>query len=105
MSFIDYRIVLMKYSLSEGRELFEKNLFHRYEDVYAKLFMKFDWNRLAALTEDGMKYTKYISDMETKLKEKGINLMVNKKFTRVNDKERQFENFKTVSAGKNNFTS
>lgn len=90
---------------TEGCDLFKKIflIFLRYEDVYAKLFMKFDWNRLAALTEDGMKYTQYISDMETTLKEKGINLMVNKKFTRVNDKDRQLENFKTVSARKKHF--
>jgi DNA-binding PadR family transcriptional regulator len=59
--------------------------------------LKFDWKRLVALTEDGMKYTQYISDMEQNLKDKGINLMINKKFSRVNDKERQLENFKTVS--------
>jgi hypothetical protein len=74
--------------------------FLRYEDVYTKLLLKFDWKRLVALTEDGMKYTQYISDMEQNLKDKGINLMINKKFSRVNDKERQLENFKTVSQRK-----
>lgn len=43
-----------------------------------------------------MKYTEYITNMEPKLKEKEIVLLVNKKFTRVADKAKQFENFKTV---------
>lgn len=72
-------------------------IFPRYEDVYAKLLTKFKWNRFAALTEDGMKYTQYISSMDENLKEKGISLIVNKKFSRVSDKDRQLENFITVS--------
>lgn len=76
---------------------------YRYQDVYAKLLTKFDWNRLVALTEDGMKYTKYLTDMDTTLKEKGISLMVNKRFPRVNDKERQFDIFKTVSRREKHF--
>lgn len=71
--------------------------FLRYEDVYAKLLAKHDWKRLAALTEDGMKYTQYITNMESTLKEKGIDLIMNKKFTRDSNKERQLEKFKTVS--------
>lgn len=43
-----------------------------------------------------MKYTEYISKMESGLREKNIELLVNKKFTRESNKERQFENFKTV---------
>lgn len=40
------------------------------------------WHRVAALTEDGQKYTEYISHMETLLKENGIELIANKKFPR-----------------------
>jgi hypothetical protein len=72
----------------------------RFEDVYAKILANFDWKRLAALTEDGMKYTQYITNMESTWKQEtkhGIELFVNKKFTRVNNKDRQLENFKSVS--------
>lgn len=52
---------------------------------------------MAALTEDGLKYTEYLTAMESKLKGKNIDLIVNKKFTREPSKEKQFESFKTVS--------
>lgn len=69
----------------------------RYEDVYEKLLTKLDWKRLVALTEDGLKYTEYLTVMESNLKKKNIDLMVNKKFTREPSREKQFESFKTVS--------
>lgn len=45
-----------------------------------KLFKELKWNRFAALTEDGQKYTEYISYMENYLKENGISLISNEKF-------------------------
>lgn len=56
-----------------------------------------NWKRLAALTEDGMKYTEYITNMEPKLRDNHIDLIVNKKFTRETNRVKQLENFKTVS--------
>lgn len=32
-------------------------IFSRYEDVYVDLFKKLGWKRIAAMTEDGQKYT------------------------------------------------
>lgn len=71
----------------------------RFEDVYAALFTEFKWKRLAALTEDGMKYTKYITDMEKMLLEKKIidASIINKKFTRESNNEKQLAQFKSVS--------
>lgn len=69
----------------------------RHEDVYVKLLTELNWKRLAALTEDGMKYTQYITDMESKLRDNHIDLIVNKKFARESNKEKQLENFKTVN--------
>jgi UDP-N-acetylmuramyl tripeptide synthase len=37
----------------------------RYEDVFAKLFAHYKWKRIAAITEDGQKYTEYISRMDS----------------------------------------
>lgn len=69
-----------------------------------KLLTELNWKRLAALTEDGMKYTQYITDMESTLRLSGIDLVVNKKFSpyshdfsREDNKEKQLENFKTVN--------
>ncbi|XP_065355846.1 receptor-type guanylate cyclase gcy-17-like isoform X2 [Calliphora vicina] len=52
----------------------------QYEDVYTSLMKDFGWNRVAALTEDGQKYTEYISHMEATLKNNNMELIINKKF-------------------------
>ncbi|CRK93996.1 CLUMA_CG007522, isoform A [Clunio marinus] len=70
-----------------------------YEDVYAKLLIEMNWKRLAALTEDGMKYTQYITNMDAKLKEKNIHLIVNQKFPRASSQESQLKSFKTYLKG------
>lgn len=54
----------------------------QYEHVYARLLKQLNWNRVAALTEDGQKSTEYISHMESLLKENHIELISNKKFPR-----------------------
>lgn len=54
----------------------------RYEHVYVRLLKKMGWRRVAALTEDGQRYTEYISHMETMLKKNDIELIANKKFPR-----------------------
>lgn len=53
----------------------------QYEQVYVKFFAKMNWHRAVAFTEDGQKYTEYISQMEPVLKENGIDL-TNKKFSK-----------------------
>lgn len=52
----------------------------QYEDVYIRIMQHFDWRRVAALTEDGQKYTEYISHMESALKNHNLELIINKKF-------------------------
>lgn len=54
----------------------------QYEYVYLQLMQQFKWSRVAALTEDGQKYTEYISHMETYLKAHSIELISNRKFPR-----------------------
>jgi hypothetical protein len=54
-----------------------------------------NWKRLASLTEDGMKYTQYIANMDGK-----EIWMANKKFTRESNNKTQLEKFKIVSARK-----
>lgn len=54
----------------------------QYEHVYLQLMQHLQWSRVAAITEDGQKYTEYISHMETYLKEHNIELIANKKFPR-----------------------
>ncbi|XP_053958896.1 uncharacterized protein LOC128863661 [Anastrepha ludens] len=52
----------------------------QYEDVYIELMKFMGWKRVAALTEDGQKYTEYISHMETAMKQNNLELITNKKF-------------------------
>ncbi|XP_017478698.1 PREDICTED: receptor-type guanylate cyclase gcy-8-like [Rhagoletis zephyria] len=52
----------------------------QYEDVYIELMKVMGWKRVAALTEDGQKYTEYISHMEAAMKQHNLELITNKKF-------------------------
>ncbi|XP_059221078.1 uncharacterized protein LOC106092877 isoform X2 [Stomoxys calcitrans] len=52
----------------------------QYEDLYISLMKELGWKRVAALTEDGQKYTEYISHMESTLKNNNFELIANKKF-------------------------
>ena len=54
----------------------------QYEKVFMDLFKRLKWRRVAALTEDGQKYTEYISHMETIMKQENMELILNKKFTK-----------------------
>jgi hypothetical protein len=56
-----------------------------------------NWMRVGALTEDGMKYTQYITEMDQNLKQKGIDFVENKKFARYSNRDEQLEEFKKVS--------
>ncbi|XP_037928341.1 receptor-type guanylate cyclase gcy-13-like [Teleopsis dalmanni] len=52
----------------------------QYVDAYITLMQRLNWRRVAALTEDGQKYTEYLSHMETVMKEQDLELIANKKF-------------------------
>lgn len=53
----------------------------QYEYVYVQLLKQLNWHRVVAFTQDGQKYTEYISQLENALKENGIEL-TNKKFSK-----------------------
>lgn len=53
----------------------------QYEHVYVRLLKELNWHRVVAFTEDGQKYTEYISQLENALRENGIEL-TNKKFSK-----------------------
>ncbi|XP_055549327.1 uncharacterized protein LOC129732457 isoform X1 [Wyeomyia smithii] len=86
-----FRMAVISYS-AEGAFLSDRETYpyffrtigenRQYEHVYARLLKQLNWNRVAALTEDGQKSTEYISHMETLLKENDIELISNKKFPR-----------------------
>lgn len=57
--------------------------FSRYIHAFLHIFQKYNWRRIAALTEDGLKYTEYISIMEdVVLKPNNITIIANKKFSK-----------------------
>lgn len=58
-----------------------------YRHVYLKLLKSFGWNRVAALTEDGQKYTEYISYMQETLRDNGISFIANIKFPRERERD------------------
>nr|CAD7396592.1 unnamed protein product [Timema poppensis] len=53
----------------------------RARDVYLRLLQKMNWKQVSALTEDGQKYTEYISHLQDLLKKNNIEL-TNRKFPR-----------------------
>lgn len=64
----------------------------RYEDVYSKLFKHLKWHRAATITENGQRYTEYITRLENdKIK------IFTKKFPRENDARKYAERFENVS--------
>ncbi|KAK9754400.1 Receptor family ligand binding region [Popillia japonica] len=50
--------------------------------VYLELMKQMNWKRVAALTEDGQKYTEYLSLMQNLLADNGISFIANVKFPR-----------------------
>ena len=59
--------------------------------VYLQLFQKLGWEQVAALTEDGQKYTEYISQMQDLFQANGITFVVNRKFPRDREKSSMFK--------------
>uniref|UniRef100_A0A1L8DJ23 Putative venus kinase receptor n=1 Tax=Nyssomyia neivai TaxID=330878 RepID=A0A1L8DJ23_9DIPT len=54
---------------------------HQFQEVFLNIFRHMMWQRVAAITVDGQKYTGYISHMETMLKANHIELAFNKKLS------------------------
>nr|XP_023022017.1 receptor-type guanylate cyclase gcy-18-like [Leptinotarsa decemlineata] len=86
-----YHILIISYS-AEGASFSNRKKYpyffrtigenQHYKHVYLALFQRFGWKRVAALTEDGQKYTEYISLMSDDLEKDGIKFIANKKFPR-----------------------
>lgn len=86
-----YKTVLMSYA-AEGSSFSNRDRYpyffrtigenRQYKYVYLQLLKKFKWERVAAFSEDGLKYTEYISYMQEMLRENGINFVANIKFPR-----------------------
>ncbi|XP_034938536.1 uncharacterized protein [Chelonus insularis] len=86
-----YKTVVISYS-AEGSTFNDRNRYpyffrtigenKQYRHVYLELFKIFGWQRVAALTEDGQKYTEYISYLQEMLRENEINFLGNFKFPR-----------------------
>ena len=56
-----------------------------YTFVYFEFFKAMGWSRVASLSEDGKKYTEYISYMNDVSEKWGIQFIANKKFLRDRD--------------------
>ncbi|CAB3366072.1 Hypothetical predicted protein [Cloeon dipterum] len=86
-----YRTVVISYS-AEGASFSDRNKYpfffrtigenKQYKYVYLSLFNQLGWKRVAALTEDGQKYTEYISHMHDYIQQHGIIFVANRKFPR-----------------------
>lgn len=53
---------------------------NQYQQVYLQLLKKLEWKRIAALTEDGQKYTEYLSHLNAPLRDNNISFVSNQKF-------------------------
>lgn len=85
-----YKTVIISYS-AEGSSFNRTRYPHffrtigenkQYKHVYLQLLQKFGWHRVASLTEDGQKYTEYISHMQETLRDNGITFVATAKFLR-----------------------
>ncbi|XP_050310160.1 retinal guanylyl cyclase 2-like isoform X2 [Anthonomus grandis grandis] len=91
-----YHIMVISYS-AEGASFSNREVYpyffrtigenKHYKHVYLELFKRFKWKRVAALTEDGQKYTEYISLMQNALEQNNIAIIANKKFPRERETE------------------
>ncbi|XP_045472774.1 uncharacterized protein LOC123679301 isoform X2 [Harmonia axyridis] len=86
-----YQTMIISYS-AEGSSFSDRETYpyffrtigenKHYNQVYVKFFKHMGWKQIAALTEDGQKYTEYISQMQSLLDDYQITLISNKKFPR-----------------------
>ncbi|KAK2582228.1 hypothetical protein KPH14_004575 [Odynerus spinipes] len=89
-----YKTVIISYS-AEGSSFNDRSRYpyffrtigenRQYKYVYLYLLQRLGWHRVASLTEDGQKYTEYISYMQDMLRDNGINFVANAKFPRERD--------------------
>ncbi|XP_073988410.1 uncharacterized protein isoform X2 [Rhodnius prolixus] len=74
----------------------------QFKYVYLELFKELNWKRVASLTEDGTKYTEYISLTQDLLQQNDITFVANRKFPQDWGKDsamRQYlEEFKDIDA-------
>ncbi|CAH1133811.1 unnamed protein product [Ceutorhynchus assimilis] len=105
-----YHIMVISYS-AEGSSFSNRGKYpyffrtigenQHYKHVYLELFKGFGWMQVAALTEDGQKYTEYISLMQNELEQNQIKFLANKKFPRERETEsmtRYLEDLKEKNA-------
>ncbi|XP_021935929.1 receptor-type guanylate cyclase gcy-4-like isoform X2 [Zootermopsis nevadensis] len=95
-----FRTVVISYS-AEGSSFSDRRKYPyffrtigentQYKFVYLQLFQQLGWEQMAALTEDGQKYTEYISHMQDLLQANGITFVVNRKFPRDRGKATMFK--------------
>ncbi|XP_014480221.1 PREDICTED: uncharacterized protein LOC106747328 [Dinoponera quadriceps] len=86
-----YKTVIISYS-AEGSSFDDRSRYpyffrtigenKQYRHVYLQLLQKLGWRRVASLTEDGQKYTEYISYMQDMLRDNGITFVATAKFPR-----------------------
>lgn len=86
-----YRTVTISYS-AEGSSFDDRTKYpyffrtigenKQYKHVYVQLLQRLGWRRVASLTEDGQKYTEYISYMQDMLRDNSIDYVANVKFPR-----------------------
>lgn len=86
-----YKTVIISYS-AEGSSFNDRSRYpyffrtigenKQYKHVYLQLLQRLGWHRVASLTEDGQKYTEYISYMQDMLRDNGIVFVANAKFPR-----------------------
>lgn len=53
-----------------------------YRQVYLSLLQRLGWRRMAALTEDGQKYTEYLSHLQDLLQAHNLTFITHRKFPR-----------------------
>ncbi|XP_015177762.1 PREDICTED: receptor-type guanylate cyclase gcy-4-like isoform X2 [Polistes dominula] len=91
-----YKSVIISYS-AEGSSFNDRTRYpyffrtigenRQYKYVYLYLLQQLGWHRVASLSEDGQKYTEYISYMQDMLRDNGITFVANAKFPREWDPE------------------
>ncbi|KAL3282262.1 hypothetical protein HHI36_005453 [Cryptolaemus montrouzieri] len=89
-----YQTMIVSYS-AEGASFSDRDKYpyffrtigenKHYIHVYVKFLKYMGWRQVAALTEDGQKYTEYISQMQTLLDDNQITFISNIKFSRDKD--------------------
>ena len=50
--------------------------------AYLATMKKFEWHKVASLTQDGSKYSHYMSSLQDVLQENGIDFVINRKYQR-----------------------